>query len=95
MAQLDAVGVGVTVSDPVGLAAAARASAVGTIINNSWGGLYWTNDQVTNEFVNAWSDFILNRDGLVVFANGNSGTDARYRDNPSNNAALPSSGRFS
>ncbi|MCA0198423.1 MAG: S8 family serine peptidase [Proteobacteria bacterium] len=70
--------------------AAARAGAVGTIINNSWGGLYWTNDQVTNEFVNAWSDFILNRDGLVVFANGNSGTDARYRDNPSNNAALPS-----
>ena len=70
--------------------AASQARAIGTIINNSWGGLYWSNEQVTNEFVNAYSDLILNRDGLVVFANGNSGTDERYRDNPSDNAALPS-----
>lgn len=46
--------------------AASQARAIGTIINNSWGGLYWSNEQVTNEFVNAYSDLILNRDGLVA-----------------------------
>lgn len=66
------------------------ADAGARIINNSWGGLYWKGDDVTSEFVNAYSDFILNRDGLVVFANGNKGDDARYRENPSDNAALPS-----
>ncbi len=70
--------------------AAERAGATGVIINNSWGGLYWSDDRVTNEFVNAYSDLILNRDGLVVFANGNAGRDERYRANPTDNAALPS-----
>lgn len=66
------------------------ADAGARIINNSWGGLYWNSDAMTSEFVTAYSDFILNRDGLVVFANGNKGDDSRYRDNPSDNAALPS-----
>ncbi|PJK11006.1 autotransporter domain-containing protein [Lysobacteraceae bacterium NML08-0793] len=67
------------------------ADAGARIINNSWGGLYWNDDSaVTAEFVAGYSDFILNRNGLVVFANGNDGEDARYRANPSEIAALPS-----
>lgn len=66
------------------------ADAGAKILNNSWGGLYWTQPEVTTEFVNAYRDFVITRGGLVVFANGNAGTDARYRGNPSDNAALPS-----
>ncbi|MDO5609905.1 MAG: S8 family serine peptidase [Pseudomonadota bacterium] len=66
------------------------ADAGARIINNSWGGLYWTDPAMTDEFAAAYSDFIFNRDGLVVFANGNAGDDPRYRPNPSDNAALPS-----
>jgi len=68
------------------------ADAGAKILNNSWGGLYWTQPEVTTEFANAYRDFVITRGGLVVFANGNSGTDARYRPNPSDNAALPSKG---
>ena len=66
------------------------ADAGAKIINNSWGGLYWTSPDVTTEFANAYRDFVITRGGLIVFANGNSGADARYRANPSDNAALPS-----
>jgi len=55
------------------------------IMNNSWGGLYWTNPNATDAIAAEYRDFIHNRDGLVVFSTGNSGFD-----NPSDNAALPS-----
>ena len=59
------------------------------VINNSWGGLYWNDPLLTVELANAWKDFVVNRGGIVVFANGNSGRDSRFIDNPSDNAALP------
>ncbi len=58
------------------------------ISNNSWGGLYWTGgDVVTRTFVEAFRPFVIDRDGLVVFATGNEG-----KPNPSDTAALPSRG---
>ena len=65
------------------------ANAGARIINNSWGGLYWNDPALTVELANAWKDFVVNRGGIVVFANGNSGSDPRYAGNPSDNAALP------
>jgi len=55
------------------------------IMNNSWGGLYWNNPNATNAIAGEYRDFVHNRDGLVVFAAGNSGFA-----NPSDTAALPS-----
>jgi len=55
------------------------------IMNNSWGGLYWTNPNATNPIADEYRDFVHNRDGLVVFSAGNSG----FAD-PSDTAALPS-----
>jgi autotransporter-associated beta strand protein len=57
------------------------------IQNNSWGGIYWdTTDSTINQaFGQAYDDFVLNHDGLVVFAAGNDG-----RTEPSDIAALPS-----
>lgn len=55
------------------------------IMNNSWGGLYWTNPGATNAIAQEYRDFIHNRGGLVVFSTGNSG----FTD-PSSIAALPS-----
>ncbi len=66
------------------------ANAGARIINNSWGGLYWNDPLLTGELASAWKDFVVNRGGIVVFANGNSGRDSRFIDNPSDNAALPS-----
>lgn len=66
------------------------ANAGAKIINNSWGGLYWNDPLLTVELANAWKDFVVNRGGIVVFANGNSGDDPRYAGNPSDNSALPS-----
>ncbi len=66
------------------------ADAGARILNNSWGGLYWDSPAVTLEFVEAYREFVLDRGGLVVFATGNEGADARYRDHPGDNAALPS-----
>ncbi|MGN2250898.1 S8 family serine peptidase [Frateuria sp. GZRe14] len=56
------------------------------IQNNSWGGIYWdTTDPTINQaFGQAYDDFVLNHDGLVVFAAGNDG-----RADPSDIAALP------
>ncbi|WP_235973071.1 autotransporter serine protease [Luteimonas sp. MC1895] len=55
------------------------------IMNNSWGGLYWTNPNATAGIASEYRRFILDNDGLVVFANGNAG----FND-PSDMAALPS-----
>jgi autotransporter-associated beta strand protein len=56
------------------------------IQNNSWGGIYWdTTDATVNQaFGKAYDDFVLNHDGLVVFAAGNDS-----KPNPSTIAALP------
>ena len=57
------------------------------IQNNSWGGIYWdTTDPTINQaFGQAYDDFVINHDGLVVFAAGNDS-----RADPSDIAALPS-----
>src|SRR5690606_21591777 len=55
------------------------------IMNNSWGGLYWTDPQATAAIAAEYRRFIVQNDGLVVFANGNSGFE-----DPSDMAALPS-----
>lgn len=55
------------------------------IMNNSWGGLYWTRPTVTAQIAAEYRPFIAANDGLVVFATGN-----ESRANPSDMAALPS-----
>lgn len=55
------------------------------IMNNSWGGLYWTNPNATAPIAAEYRPFIANHDGLVVFATGNEG-----KANPSDMASLPS-----
>lgn len=55
------------------------------IMNNSWGGLYWTRPTVTAQIAAEYRPFIAGNDGLVVFATGN-----ESRANPSDMAALPS-----
>ena len=59
------------------------------IINNSWGGLYWNDPALSIELATAYKDFVVNRGGIIVFANGNSGRDTRFRPEPSDNARLP------
>ncbi|QEE24164.1 S8 family serine peptidase [Rhodanobacter glycinis] len=62
-------------------------SAGVNVMNNSWGGITWssTDTAVTQAFHDAYSNFVLNHDGLVVFAAGNDSNA-----NPSTIAALPS-----
>jgi len=55
------------------------------IMNNSWGGLYWTNTAATAPIAAEYRPFIVGHNGLVVFATGN-----ESRANPSSMAALPS-----
>ena len=55
------------------------------IMNNSWGGLYWTRATATDPIAAEYRPFIIDNDGLVVFATGN-----ESRANPSDTAALPS-----
>lgn len=55
------------------------------IMNNSWGGLYWTQLSATAPIADEYRFFIRDNDGLVVFATGNEG-----RANPTDMAALPS-----
>ncbi len=55
------------------------------IMNNSWGGLYWTNPAATAPIADEYRPFIASNGGLVVFATGNEG-----RADPSSMAALPS-----
>ncbi len=65
------------------------ADAGAKIINNSWGGLYWADPALSLELATAYKDFTVNRGGIIVFANGNSGRDSRFRPQPSDNAMLP------
>ncbi|MDY0954368.1 S8 family serine peptidase [Stenotrophomonas rhizophila] len=55
------------------------------VMNNSWGGLYWTNPAATAPIAQEYRPFIINHGGLVVFATGN-----ESKPNPSSMAALPS-----
>lgn len=55
------------------------------IMNNSWGGLYWTNPAATAPIADEYRPFIAGNGGLVVFATGN-----ESRADPSSMAALPS-----
>ena len=55
------------------------------IMNNSWGGLYWTNLNATAPIADEYRPFIISNGGLVVFAAGN-----ESRPNPSDMASLPS-----
>lgn len=55
------------------------------IMNNSWGGLYWTNLTATAPIADEYRPFVIANNGLVVFATGNSSFA-----NPSSMAALPS-----
>ena len=55
------------------------------IMNNSWGGLYWTNPAATAPIAAEYRPFIVEHGGLVVFSAGNSG----FAD-PSDTSALPS-----
>ncbi|WP_449466232.1 S8 family serine peptidase [Stenotrophomonas humi] len=55
------------------------------IMNNSWGGLYWSKPTATGPIASEYRPFIIDNDGLVVFATGN-----ESRADPSNMAALPS-----
>ena len=55
------------------------------VMNNSWGGLYWTDNTLTNRIADEYRPFVIGHGGLVVFASGNSGFS-----NPSDTAALPS-----
>ncbi|MBA0257436.1 autotransporter domain-containing protein [Stenotrophomonas maltophilia] len=55
------------------------------VMNNSWGGLYWTDLPTTAQVAAEYRPFVINHGGLVVFAAGN---DARTE--PSSLAALPS-----
>lgn len=54
------------------------------IMNNSWGGLYWTNPAATSAIAQEYRPFISGG-GLVVFATGN-----ESKADPSSMAALPS-----
>ncbi|QSX76196.1 autotransporter domain-containing protein [Lysobacter arenosi] len=55
------------------------------VMNNSWGGLYWTNPAATAAIADEYRPFIISNGGLVVFATGN-----ESKPNPSSMAALPS-----
>ncbi len=55
------------------------------VMNNSWGGLYWTNPNVSAQVAAEYRPFIATHGGLVVFSAGNSDFD-----DPSDTAALPS-----
>lgn len=56
------------------------------IQNNSWGGIYWdtTDPSINKAFGQAYDAFVIDNDGLVVFAAGNDS-----RPDPSDIAALP------
>lgn len=83
----DGSGSGNEVKGGVGLAPVHRdlIAAGVKIMNNSWGGLYWTDLPTTAAIAEEYRSFIRDNNGLVVFATGNDG-----RADPSNMAALPS-----
>ncbi len=55
------------------------------IMNNSWGGLYWSDPSVTAAIASDYRAFVVDNGGLVLFATGNDG-----ESQPSQIAALPS-----
>src|SRR5690554_63967 len=55
------------------------------ILNNSWGGLYWTNLDATAPIAAEFRPFVVDHGGIVVFATGNG-----EFDDPSETAMLPS-----
>ncbi|WP_420007537.1 S8 family serine peptidase [Xanthomonas sacchari] len=55
------------------------------VMNNSWGGIYWTDLNSTNAIADEYRPFVLGNGGLVVFAAGN-----ESKATPSDIAALPS-----
>jgi len=55
------------------------------VMNNSWGGLYWTDLNATAPIADEYRPFIISNGGLVVFATGN-----ESRPTPSDMASLPS-----
>lgn len=66
------------------------ASRGARIINNSWGGVYFEDEPSgAAAMAEGFKDFIINRNGLIVFANGNYGRDARYQADPSDTSSLP------
>ncbi|MCD9007994.1 S8 family serine peptidase [Luteimonas sp. XNQY3] len=83
----DGTGGGNEIDGPLGLTSIHRdlINRDVKVMNNSWGGLYWTNLGVTAQVAAEYRPFVLNHGGLVVFASGNSGFA-----NPSDTAALPS-----
>src|SRR5690606_8343323 len=83
----DGSGDGNEVNGPLGLAGvhADLISRGVRIMNNSWGGLYWTNPAATAAIAAEYRPFIAQNNGLVVFATGNAG-----EPDPSDMAALPS-----
>lgn len=83
----DGTGGGNEIDGPLGLTSIHRdlINRDVKVMNNSWGGLYWTNLDVTAQIAAEYRPFVINHGGLVVFASGNSGFA-----NPSDTAALPS-----
>ncbi len=77
----------VTSADPLGTVNGDLIANGVKVMNNSWGGLYWSASATatTQSFHDAYSPFINQWGGLVVFAAGNSSAA-----NPSDVAALPS-----
>ncbi|WP_101926691.1 MULTISPECIES: S8 family serine peptidase [Luteimonas] len=83
----DGSGGGNEIDGPLGLTAIHRdlINRNVRVMNNSWGGLYWTDLDVTAQIAAEYRPFIASHGGLVVFASGNS-----EFANPSDVAALPS-----
>jgi len=77
----------VTSSDPLGQVSSDLIAAGVKVMNNSWGGISWdaSDTATTQSFHDAYSGFINQAGGLVVFAAGNDSAA-----NPSTIAALPS-----
>lgn len=83
----DGTGQGNEISGPIGLASIHRdmMDRGVKILNNSWGGLYWTNLDATAPIAAEFRPFVVDHGGLVVFATGNGAFD-----DPSETAMLPS-----
>ncbi len=83
----DGSGQGNVTSGALGLASVHQALiARGVkVMNNSWGGVYWTDPAATAPIAQEYRPFVIGNDGIVVFATGNEG-DAE----PTDTAALPS-----
>lgn len=83
----DGSGQGNEISGPIGLSGIHQDMMDRNvkILNNSWGGLYWTNLDATAPIAAEFRPFIVQHGGLVVFATGNAAFD-----DPSETAMLPS-----